>query len=66
MKLSDVMSHSGLAGYAEVALVLFLIAFAGIVIRTFARGRREEMDHASRLPLEPEVDAARREEDRQP
>ena len=57
MKLSDVVGHSGLSGYAEIALVLFLAAFVAIVIRTFARGRREEMDRASRLPLDPEEDA---------
>jgi cbb3-type cytochrome oxidase subunit 3 len=54
MKLSDVVSHSGLAGYAEVALVLFLIAFVAIVIRVFLPSRKSEMDRASRLPLEPD------------
>ena len=27
MRLSDVMSHAGLAGYAEIALILFFLAF---------------------------------------
>jgi cbb3-type cytochrome oxidase subunit 3 len=52
MKLSDVVSHSGLAGYAEVALVLFLIAFAVVAVRTFWPGRRAHFDHVSSLPLE--------------
>jgi cbb3-type cytochrome oxidase subunit 3 len=51
MRLSDVMSHAGLARYAEVALILFLIAFAAIVIRLF-RSPRREIERASRLPLE--------------
>ena len=52
MRLSDVMSHSGLAWYAEVGLVLFLVAFAAIVVRTMWPSRRDEMDRASRLPLD--------------
>lgn len=52
MKLSDVMSHAGLAGYAEIALVLFLLAFVGIVIAVFLPSRQREMDTASRLPFD--------------
>ncbi len=52
MKLSDVVSNAGLAGYAEVALVLFLLAFAAILVRTFWPGRRAALNHASRLPLD--------------
>jgi cbb3-type cytochrome oxidase subunit 3 len=52
MKLSDVMSHAGLAGYAEIGLVLFLVAFALVVVRVFRRGATEEFRAASRLPLE--------------
>lgn len=63
MKLSDVMSHAGLAGYAEAALVLFMLAFLGIVIAIFRPSQKERMDAASRLPLDddpagqPEEDA---------
>ena len=52
MRLSDVMSHSGLSIFAEIALILFLVAFASIAIWTFRPGRRSEMDHMSRLPLD--------------
>jgi len=52
MSLTDLMSHSGLAIYAEVAMVLFLVAFLVIAARIFAPGRRAEMDAASRLPLD--------------
>jgi cbb3-type cytochrome oxidase subunit 3 len=52
MTLTDLMSGAGLSAYAEVALVLFLLAFAVIVLRLFAPGRRREMDRAARLPLD--------------
>lgn len=52
MRLSDIMSHAGLAAYAEVGLVLFLIAFIAIVIRLFRSSNRAGMEHARRLPLE--------------
>ena len=51
MKLSDIMGNSGLALYAEIALVLFLVVFVAIVIRIFAT-RRSDMDRHARLPLE--------------
>ena len=66
MKLSDIMSHAGLAGYAEVALVLFLIAFLIVAVRTFWPSRSREMERAARLPLEDDfplpAPASRREE----
>jgi len=52
MTLTDLMSNSGLVIFAEVALILFFIAFLVVVARIFAPGRRREMDAASRLPLE--------------
>ena len=52
MTLTDVMSGAGLSGYAEAGLVLFFLAFAVLVFRTFAPGRRREMDRAARLPLD--------------
>jgi len=52
MRLSEIMSHSGLAVYAEVGLVLFLIAFVAIVVRTLWPSRRKELDRAGRLPLD--------------
>lgn len=51
MSLTDIMSASGLVRYAEVALVLFFVAFLIVLGRTFAPGRRGEMERASRLPL---------------
>lgn len=54
MKLSDVMSAAGLSGYAEVALILFMLAFAGIVIALFRPSQKRRMDAASRLPFDDE------------
>jgi hypothetical protein len=51
--LSDIMSASGLHVYAEVALVLFLIAFATIVTQVFT-ARQSTWDRAARLPLDDE------------
>jgi cbb3-type cytochrome oxidase subunit 3 len=52
MRLSDIMANAGLSGYAEIALILFLLAFVAIVIRIFWPGRDREMDTASRLPFD--------------
>lgn len=52
MRLSDIMANAGLAGWAQVALILFLIAFAVILVAIFAPSRRREFDRASRMPLD--------------
>ena len=52
MRLSDVMSHAGLAGYAIVALILFLAAFVAVVAWIARRSSSNEFARASRLPLE--------------
>lgn len=52
MKLSDIMGNAGLSGFAEVALVIFLVVFVAVVVRTFLPSRRREMERASHLPLE--------------
>jgi cbb3-type cytochrome oxidase subunit 3 len=58
--LTDVMSNSGLAGYAVVAMILFMAVFVAIVLRIFAPWRKREMDEASRLPLDDGDDARAR------
>jgi hypothetical protein len=51
MKLSDVMSAAtGLSAYAEIALVIFLGVFLGVIIDLFFSGRRNEAMQL--LPLE--------------
>ena len=52
MRLSDIMGHAGLSTYAEVALVIFLIAFLLIAVGVFAPSRTREFDEASRMPLD--------------
>lgn len=51
MKLSDVMSAAGLAGYAELGLCLFLLVFISVAIRTFQKGRSHEYEELGQLPL---------------
>ena len=58
MRLSDVMSHAGLAGYAIVALVLFLAAFLAVVAWIARRSSSREFERASRLPLEDDAPAS--------
>lgn len=59
MRLSDVVSHSGLVLYAEVALILFFLAFLAIVARLWLRRDRGELERMSRLPLDDEPRANR-------
>ena len=54
MSLTEIMSHSGLSGYAIVGLVLFMAAFVAIVVRLFLPSRRSELDRAARLPIDDE------------
>ena len=50
--LTDVVSGAGLSVYAEIALVIFLIAFVGIVISLFAPSKRRTYEHLRRLPID--------------
>lgn len=52
MRLADIMGNAGLSWYAEVALIMFVVAFVAIGIWVFLPSRRAAMDAASRLPLE--------------
>lgn len=52
MRLSDIMSRLELSFYPQVALVIFLVVFASVMIRTFSRSRAGAFDHAASLPLE--------------
>jgi cbb3-type cytochrome oxidase subunit 3 len=49
------MSHAGLAGYAEVALIIFFVLFVAIVARVLAPGRKAGYDAAARMPLDDET-----------
>jgi cbb3-type cytochrome oxidase subunit 3 len=52
MSLTDIMSEANLHFWAEVALVMFVALFVGVVLYVFARRNRAAFDHASRLPLD--------------
>jgi cbb3-type cytochrome oxidase subunit 3 len=52
MKLSDVVSAAGLSWYAEVALVLFILAFVLVLWRVFKPSAKAKYDQASRIPLD--------------
>lgn len=52
MKLTDVMSASGLSMYAIVALLLFVAAFVMVVAMILAPGSSERMRAAAQLPLD--------------
>jgi hypothetical protein len=52
MKLSDIVSAaSGLAVYAEVALVLFFAAFVTVLVQVASKRRAKDWEEASALPL---------------
>ena len=51
MKLSDIMSAADLAIYAEVGLVLFLLAFVGVVIRVLWPGSSDRYEKVQMIPL---------------
>jgi len=55
MSLTDIMEHAGLSIYAQISLVIFLVVFIAITVRTFAPSRRREMEDAARLPLADET-----------
>lgn len=60
MKLSDVMSAAnGLSSYAEVALVIFIGVFLGVVLDLFYSRRQHEAMRL--LPLADDDAAGRRE-----
>lgn len=52
MKLSDVMGAMGLSMYAEVALVLFFVAFVAVVVWVSARTNQSRWEEARYLPLD--------------
>jgi cbb3-type cytochrome oxidase subunit 3 len=58
MRLSDIVSHSGLAVYAEVALIIFFLAFLVIVARLWLRRDRKELERMSHMPLDDDADGS--------
>jgi hypothetical protein len=61
MRMSDIVSHAGLAFYPQVALVLFLLAFAIVLVRTFLPAAQPLWERAGRMALDdPNDDIAAR------
>lgn len=52
MRLSDVMSAMDLATFPQVALVLFLGVFVGVLVRVYVRGKPADFESQSRLPFD--------------
>ena len=52
MRLSDIMGQLDLATYPIIALVIFLVVFAGVCVRVFGKRYATEIDRAATLPLE--------------
>ncbi len=46
MSLTDVVSHAGFSGYAQVGFVVSLVAFVGLVIWVMRRPRAEMKSQA--------------------
>lgn len=53
MKLSDIVSGAGLAAYAEIALLIFIVVFLAVVLRVVL-AKRDSMDRAAELPFDDE------------
>ena len=60
--LSDVVGASGLASYAEIALIIFFVVFVAIVLRVVFT-KKKDLEHVSRLPLDDEPSASPARED---
>jgi len=52
VRLSDVVGNSGLSIYAVIAMVLFILAFAAIVIRLFWPSRRDQEEMKRNIPFD--------------
>ncbi len=49
--ISDVVSGAGLAGYAEIALLIFFLVFVAVGLRVLFSAKHSFQD-AARLPLD--------------
>jgi cbb3-type cytochrome oxidase subunit 3 len=50
--LTDVVSGAGLSGYAEIALLIFFVAFIGVVLSLFVPSRQRTYEHLRQLPMD--------------
>ncbi len=54
MSLSELMSNADLAWWPQVGLVLFLLLFCGVLVKTFAKSQQRGHEEARNLPLQDE------------
>jgi len=52
VKLSELIGTLSPTAWTVMALLLFVAVFAGVGVRTFRPGSRDEQERANRLPLE--------------
>jgi len=52
MRLSELMSNMDLAFYPQVALVIFLLVFAGVIVTVCSKAKTKDFEEAARLPLD--------------
>lgn len=52
--IRDVIQAAGLEGFAEIGVVLFVLAFSLILITTYFGLKPGEIDALRRAPLDPE------------
>jgi hypothetical protein len=52
MKLSDIVGHWDLATYPKVALVIFLIVFASVIIRIYARSSGRNLQRYASMAID--------------
>ena len=53
--LTDVVSGAGLSGYAEIALIIFFVAFLGVVASLFLPSRQKTYERMRQLPIAPDT-----------
>lgn len=51
MRLSEIMSAADLDFWPQVALVMFISVFVGVLIKTFAKSQQKKHEEARFLPL---------------
>lgn len=57
MRLTDIMSNSGLSIFPQIGLVIFLVVFAGVVVRVCGRRRSADMARWASLALHDDAPA---------
>lgn len=55
MWLTDIVSAMGLAFFPEVALIIFLLVFASVVVRLYWKTKKSDFDAIAAIPLTDEV-----------